>query len=101
MKHYYSQSIRRLKFFTYTDLIQPSPTSCTSYTNALPNDTTYTGAFKIGRINVLKPPAKKRTVYVWVCCQCSMSGISIQTENCPGCGVPRCVTCNTFKVQVR
>ncbi|KAH8589043.1 hypothetical protein B0O99DRAFT_342661 [Bisporella sp. PMI_857] len=49
----------------------------------------------------LKPPAKKKTVYVWECCQCSLSGINIQTGTCPECQTPRCAYCQTTKVRVR
>ncbi|KAH6712647.1 hypothetical protein BKA61DRAFT_610662 [Leptodontidium sp. MPI-SDFR-AT-0119] len=48
-----------------------------------------------------KPPSKKRTVYVWQCCQCGLSSIGIQTDPCPECGTARCAYCQTTKISVR
>ncbi|KAH9203328.1 hypothetical protein DL95DRAFT_399437 [Leptodontidium sp. 2 PMI_412] len=47
------------------------------------------------------PPAKKRSIYVWLCCECAQSGINIQTADCPGCQAPRCAYCPTTKVRVQ
>ncbi|KAH7378542.1 hypothetical protein BKA64DRAFT_687388 [Cadophora sp. MPI-SDFR-AT-0126] len=49
----------------------------------------------------LKPPAKKKTVYVWECCQCGHSGISIRVEACPACQCTRCAYCPTTKIHTR
>ncbi|KAF2194235.1 hypothetical protein K469DRAFT_193687 [Zopfia rhizophila CBS 207.26] len=47
------------------------------------------------------PPGRKRTAYLWQCCQCGLSGISIQTQSCPECQQARCASCQTTKVRVR
>ncbi|KAH8775746.1 hypothetical protein F5882DRAFT_164510 [Hyaloscypha sp. PMI_1271] len=48
-----------------------------------------------------KPPARRKTMHVWECCQCGRGNINIQLEQCPDCGVYRCAYCKTTRVQVR
>ena len=30
-------------------------------------------------------------------CQCNASGMTLSIENCPGCGTPRCTSCDVHK----
>ncbi|PVH68614.1 hypothetical protein DL98DRAFT_662101 [Cadophora sp. DSE1049] len=48
-----------------------------------------------------KPPARRKTIHVWECCQCGRGNLNIQLEQCPDCGVSRCAYCQTTRVSVR
>ncbi|KAH9203699.1 hypothetical protein DL95DRAFT_138726 [Leptodontidium sp. 2 PMI_412] len=52
-------------------------------------------------VRQLKPPSKRKTIYVWECCQCGRGSINIQIDQCPECQNTRCAYCQTTKVQVR
>ncbi|KAE9366852.1 kinase-like protein [Stipitochalara longipes BDJ] len=50
---------------------------------------------------ILRPKKGKRYTYIWHCCQSGTSTINIVVSTCPECGVPRCASCPTEKIQVR
>ncbi|KAK1979596.1 hypothetical protein LZ30DRAFT_170266 [Colletotrichum cereale] len=60
-------------------------------------------------IHVVSPPVSKNTirgsskscVYVWTCCQCGDSGMTINIAHCPVCYYDRCTHCPIAKTRVR
>lgn len=36
-------------------------------------------------------------VWVWICCQCNASGMTLSVEDCPECSTTRCVCCQVHK----
>ncbi|PMD42863.1 hypothetical protein L207DRAFT_320396 [Hyaloscypha variabilis F] len=67
----------------------------------LPDDNSETFTGSIFEPISLRPPARgRRYVYIWHCCSCRKTGISILSEACPDCGVSRCANCQIEKVRV-
>ncbi|PMD25971.1 hypothetical protein NA56DRAFT_699051 [Hyaloscypha hepaticicola] len=99
-RSHYNQAIP-LQPLSNATLLHSGLTSCMCDANAGTYIYTDTITSSNGGNRDCKPPAKKRTIFVWQCCQCGQSNINIQIEDCPQCSNPRCAYCPTTKVQIR
>lgn len=45
--------------------------------------------------------ARRKVVWVWICCCCGHGGMKVSVDPCPRCGVPRCPSCDTQRINTR
>ncbi|KAK1837646.1 hypothetical protein CCHR01_19732 [Colletotrichum chrysophilum] len=46
-------------------------------------------------------PPRKKYAFMWTCCYCGQSGMTVVVDPCPNCHYPRCSRCRVDRVQTR